>query len=147
MAASQSWRRISLVLNGHRFQSWSDSEPPVDFPKIEVLKTKTGRDGSLHATDSGMRGGEVTVKLQPTSPSTQRCLQWLTEAARDQHLTFSGSYSDPGTRTAARLKGGRLMSADSIVNPDKEYEATFVFEEIIPSADGGVFVPPPPLSV
>lgn len=141
--AEDSWRRVSFILNGHRFQGWSDDKPPIDFPKIELKETKRGADGVLYATDTGIRGGEVTVKLFPTSVSTQRVLKWRAEAQRDRALVFNGSFVNPDTNSSSRMKNGYLKSSDGESVPGKTFMATFEFEQIIPSADSGTFSPRP----
>ena len=138
-----SHRQCELILNAHRFTGFSDDDPPVDFPAIDLTKIQYGQDGTLYATDTGRQGGEMMVKLAPSSPSAQRIARWFRERQQGARRTFSGTYGDPGLGYSLTLEGGKLVSAPPIVVPGQTYEAKFSFERLIPQMDGAQFDPAP----
>lgn len=143
MATHLSWRHIELILNGHRFQGWSDDDPPVEFPDIDLVNVVTGKDGAAYYSDTGMLGGEVTIKLLPTSESAKRCLRWLEERDSGARLEFEGTYGDSEIGFSAALRGGALRTCRPATVPDQNFEVVFHFEEIIPDYDAAQFSPAP----
>lgn len=136
-------RHAELTINGHRFTGFSDDDPPVEFPDIELITTMRGRDGAMYASDTAIQGGEVTVKLLPTSQSAKQVLRWMTEILRGGRMLFQGSYADTELGYSVQLKGGMLKTAPPSVVPGKTYEATFEFEQLLPDYDGANFAPAP----
>ena len=138
-----SFEHIKLTLNGHTFQGWANEDPPVEFPDIEFLETDWGKDGTLYASNTAIRGGEVMVKLLPSSRSTKKVLNWVSERQRGKRLSFKGTFSDPELGFTVTLRGGLLTQAAAAAVPDKTYEATFTFEEILPNYNTAQFDPKP----
>ena len=143
MSTTLSFRHISFQVNGHEFTAWADEDPPVDFDKVDLLEITRGRDGTLYTSDKGVRGGNVTVKLLPTSPSAIRCLQWLNESLQDEDLDFEAIYADSRLGIALTLQGGKLMGCDPTIVDGKTFECTWVFEEFVPDVDGATLAPGP----
>ena len=138
-----STRHCELVINGHKFTAYADEDSPVEFPDIEHLEHSFGKDGTLYLSDTGMQGGEVTVKLAPSSPSAKRVLRWHAEMIRGMRLSFEGTYGDPGLSYDVTLRGGVLMKSPPSVVPNKTFECVFLFEQIIPNYDSAAFDPAP----
>ena len=143
MPKAVSQRRISLILNGHQFEGWSTSDAPVKFPGVDLLEIQRGRDGTMYASDTGNRGGEMQVMLHPTSISAQRCAKWWGEHAKDADLNFSGIYNDPDLGISLSLRGGKMRNAPPIPVQGEDYQATWDFEEMVPNVDGGTPNEPP----
>ena len=136
MATTLSFRHVSLQINGHSFSGWADEDPPVDFESLDLLEATFGRSGDMYISDRGKRGGEVTVKLLPTSPSAVRCLQWLNESLKDADLDFNGIYADTKLNIGLTMKNGKFKMCDTTVVDGKTFECTWLFEELIPDVDG-----------
>jgi len=138
-----SYRHLELIINGHRFESWSDDDTPVEFPEITFADTVIGRDGTMSVTDTGNLGGELVVNLLPTSKSAQRIIQWIQERNRGERQFFDGTFSDTETGFSVQLKGGILKMAKPTVTPGETYTATFEFEQLVPDYDGATFAGAP----
>lgn len=143
MATIFSWRQIQLLLNGHRFTGFADEDPAVEFDSVDLAEITTGRDGTLHADDTGVLGGPVTIKLLPGSESVKQCLRWKAERDRGEHTEFEGTFADPTLGFSAALRGGIFMSCPTMTVPGQTFEVVFHFEEIVPDADGANFSPSP----
>ena len=143
MVVIQSQRNISLLLQGHRFQSFAEEEEPVSFDAPEMLSVKYGDDGTMYVKSSGMLGGEMTVRLAPTSRSAGWCLTRRMEVKRGTPMVLAGTYSDPNRNYSADLRGGVLVSCPTAVTPGTTFEATFKFEEIDAHSEGALFGDPP----
>ena len=128
-------RHAILTLNGRRITAFSDDEPPVELPEIELAKTTRGQDGSMYATGTAAKGGEVMVKLLPTSPDTKWLMRKHAQIQNGARITFKGSYGDSEIGYKVLLRGGVLVKAPAGISPGKNVEFTFDFEEVIPQFD------------
>jgi len=138
-----SYKHVELIINGHRFESWSDDDTPVEFPEITFVETTIGRDGTMSVVDTGALGGELVVNLLSTSRSAQRIIQWIQERNRGARSFFEGTFSDTELGYSVQLKGGVLKMAKPTVTPGETYTATFEFEEMVPDFDGANFAGSP----
>ena len=143
MPTELGWRHIQMVINGIRVTGYSDDSPPVEFPDIELLQETWGPDGTLHLLSTGRKGGEVMVKLLPTSAFVEHLLRWHADIQGDENLEFEGTYADARLNFSCLMRGGKLKICPPAVVPGETFEATFVFEELIPQADRFLVSPPP----
>ena len=134
-----SWRHISLVIGGYEFSGFAGDDQPVVFPTIEMVDPQFGKDGVLYGVDTGMLGGEVSVKLQMASGGVKQCLQWLAQRHKGVRRSFDGNFGDTELGFSVQMKGGLLKSCMSAGTPGGTFEATWVFQEIIPDYDGAQF--------
>ena len=138
---------IETIINGHRFQGISDDERPYEFPSDqELVEVKMGVDGGVYGMTKPHFGGPFKIKLEPTSPSVQWCIQQrrLFDRAIEEgtpHVYYSGSYRDIAQGRSAVLSGGFLLTANQMAEQGQIYEITFQFEKIVPNVDGAQFVP------
>ena len=147
MAQLKSHRHVECVLNGHRITGWSDDDPPYEFEYEDSIEIKRGQDGGLYGSSMPNFGGKFTIKLDPTSPSAQWCMQQeqLRKNAMKNNTairTYSGTFSDPVQGVSWRLEGGFIMKFPSTSIANTSYEAMLEFEEITANVDGGTFHAP-----
>lgn len=135
-----SHRHIKMTINGIRITGFADDDQPVSFPNIEMVDPKFGKDGSLYGTDTGMLGGEVTIKLLPAAPFVKQCLNWMAERHKLVRRTFYGTYGDNQLNFQISMLGGMLKSCTSASTPGQTFEIVFVFEELIPDYDNAKFL-------
>ena len=141
MTTELSYDHIDLRINGHRVSGYSDAEPAIEFPAITLVRTKWGNDGRLYVTNTSIKGGQLMLKLLPTSNTAKQILRWFQQRQRGARLEFAGSYGDPELEYNVQLIAGKLEEADPAIVPDKDYEATFIFEKILPDFDAARFEP------
>ena len=144
MPKQNSIRHIDFTINGHRIDGWADDDPPYEFPDIDTVEIKYGKDGSLYASDTGIQGGEVMLKLLPDSRSTKQILRWFAERQRGTALEFTGSFNDTERGYSVQMKGGFLKRCPAGTSINKTFEPVFEFEQILPDYDAADFDPPPP---
>ena len=83
-----------LIMNGERVSGLSDDDNPVELPNITLVEENYGSDGIMYVMGTSIKGGEVKVKLQPTSPHVK---QWMRDFAQIQQgavINYNGSYGD-----------------------------------------------------
>ena len=147
MAQIESFASVELIINGHRFTSWADEDPPLEFEFESSSDRKRGADGGLYAKGMPVYGGMMTFKMFPTSPTTQWAMQ-REQTRKDAHFSgipqeyFNGTYSNPITGTSYRLEGGIIDIFPAVAIPGLTYEGTIDFEVITSLVDGGTFNPP-----
>ena len=143
MPSQLSYLNQHLILNGERITGFADEEPAVDLPNIALSKTKRGPDGTMFVMGTGAKGGEVTVKLLPTSPSVKTFMRAHAEIQQGARIDFEGSFSDDELGFSMLLRGGVLVEAPPGITPDMNPHFKFDFEEAVPEFDGAQFAPTP----
>ena len=135
------------MLNGHRFVGWAEDDPPYEFEYEDASELKRGQDGGLYGMSMPSFGGILTIKLQPSSPTTQWCIQQeqirknlMKSKAQDR--IYRGTISDPAVGITAELSGGIIVQLPAWPIGNQTYEGRFDFEEITSQVDGGTFHPP-----
>lgn len=135
-----------LILNGHRFSGFADEEPAVELEPVELLMEKWSKDGALHGVGTNRKGGQMTVKLQPTSPSAKWMLGQHAEIQRGERIEWNGTYGDPGLNYDQTLRGGLLKSCPFGTSPDQTFEVVLIFERVTPDYGAADFSPTPEAS-
>ena len=139
---------VDLILSGIRIEGYAEEDEPVEFPDgSDRVEIKTGADGASYGVSKAMFGGDVTIRLEPTSPSTQQFIQWGQEQKENMRnrrafRIHSGSYTDTVQRRSSRLEGGMLKTWPDQATPDKTFEVVIHFDDIINQVDAAVFHPP-----
>ena len=143
MAYFLSAASVTLTLNGHKVTGFADSADAITMPTIEQVMTKTGADGRIQAHSTGTKGGDVTITLQPTSPSH---LFFQKQAVLQQGgagTVWRGTLRDAQSGLTVRLENGYLRNytpAGAVGKGDAKDQAyMFTFERIIPNVDGARF--------
>ena len=142
-----SLERTTVTLNGHVVQGWSEDADALSMPdEFEFATTRRGADGMLAAFGTGARGGEVAIKLLPTSPSAQFFMQQQTAILGGDRVVWDASIVNDETGASFTLTRGVLikgplgqnMGAGDFANQT----FTLDFEEIVPNYDGASFDAP-----
>lgn len=139
MTTQLSTRSSILILNGVRITGFSDDDNPVEFDESELATVKFGQDGTLYANATGKQGGEMTVKLLPSSPSTKWLMRHAARIKAGAVIYWNGSYGDPSLNYKATLRGGIMTKPPNAIVPGTDPSFMFTFEEIIPDFDTARF--------
>ena len=148
MSQFLSHAHIEFEVGGHTFVGYADEDRPIEFDGgADRISTSVGKDGGLYGVDEAMLGGDITVRLSPTSPSAQWCImenQMRKDGLAEGGATpiYDGSYNDSAQGRSAELLGGVLVTCPDMVEPGVTFEVMFRFEQIISSVDGATFTAP-----
>ena len=134
-----SWRHITLKINDHVFVSLASDDQPVTFPNMDLVDVVYGKSGEMYGNETGMLGGDVSVRVLPASRDAQQLLTWLAQRHKGSRRTFSGSFGDSHLGFSVQMRGGLMKSCTAASVPGADFEAVFAFQEIIPDYDGATF--------
>ena len=143
MPTELSHRHQTLIMNGERVTGLASDDPPVDLPQIALIEEDFGNDGTMYGMGTAMRGGDVVVKLQPSSPQVKSWMRKFAEIQAGARILWNGVYGDSSLGYSTLLRGGFLKQARPGITPGQTAEFTFVFEECIPQFDNARFAPIP----
>ena len=143
MTTQTSHRKCTLELMGETVTGLADDDPPVEIPQIEMITTKFGQDGTMYAHNLEILGGELMVKLLPTSPWCKKMLRWMAEMQNGMRLDFTGTYGDSELGFSTQLEGGVMTKCPPAVIPNQTFEVSFMFEEMRPQYDSAKFAASP----
>lgn len=100
-----------LLINGHLVSGFSDSEDCLGFPQdLELATVTKGADGKMCGSKTGEKGGEVTIKLLPNSPSAAFFAKLIKQQQLGLPIIISGSWSNPSVGEFIQMKGGILKT-------------------------------------
>ena len=138
---------VKIILNGHMITGMSSDEPSYEWEFEDAAEIETGTDAGMYGVSKPSVGGIFTIKLAPTSPSAQWCMQQetLRSNAVLQGTTlrvYEGSFSDQATGVSWGMTGGVILMFPKTRVAGVAYEAKLQFEKITSQVDGGVFRPP-----
>ena len=126
---------------------WSDDEDAFMVPDVELAKIIRGADGKMMASATSNRGGEIRLKLLPTSLSTQFFAQQISQIRLGATVVFNGLSFNNESGISLRMERGVLITGPFGQTQGKEAAATrefvFEFESLIPNYDGARFTGPP----
>ena len=139
-------RNAVLVIGGETLTTvtgLSDDNPPVELPEIPLYETHVGYDGTMYAQGTGRQGGEVKIKLLPTSPTNVRWLNIHAQIQKGMHVIFRGTYNyqlhaiDGNGRELVQdygftLSGGVMKMGPPGIIAGMNGIWTFEFEKITP---------------
>ena len=132
-----------LIINGERVSGLAPGDNPVELPTITLVEEEYGSDGIMYTMATSVKGGEVKVKLQPTSATVQTWMRDFARIQQGERIAYNGSYGDSELGYNTALRGGVLKMAPPGVTPGVNAEFTFVFEECVPEFDSAQFRPAP----
>ena len=90
---------------------WSDDNDALTMPdEFEIMNTRFGAGGELAAFRTGLRGGDVTIKLLPTSPTVKSLMIRLTEVHRGVMMEWTGKIRDTVNNFSYDLTDGVMKS-------------------------------------
>ena len=136
----------TVTLNGHAVQgsksnivgAWSEDTDALTLPDaFEFATVRRGAAGDMVAFRTGDRGGPVSLKLLPNSPSVPFFMRQVTEILVNRAVViWDGSVHHVRTGARATLRRGVLTAGPLWYTMGKGEVAnmtfTWEFEEIIP---------------
>ena len=128
----------TVVIGGHTVTGWSDDSDALTMPdEYSPYNIRYGADGELAAFRTGRKGGEVTIKVLPTSPTARYFIQQMENIRRNPgaEVNFNGTVRNTGAVPfTVHLRDGVLMTAPMGYTMGAGDVAnrmfTFAFEEI-----------------
>jgi len=120
-----------FILNGHLVTGWSESEDCLAFPdSLELANFTKGADGKMVGTGTGEKGGPVTIKLQPNSPTVAFLSKLIKAQQQGLPIVYRASWTNPIGVERVNCKGGMLITAPkgSVYGKGKVSEKTYTFE-------------------
>ena len=107
------WENNDENVNNHTVTGWSDDADALTMPdEFEIMNTRFGAGGDLAAFRTGMRGGDVTIKLLPTSPSVVHFMRRLQFVLRpENYLRFDGRVTDNTNDFYFDLEDGVMVAS------------------------------------
>ena len=135
---------VTVLLNGHTVEGeqtikgWSGDTDALTLPDaFEFASVRRGATGDMAAFSTGDRGGPVTLKLMPNSPSVPFLMKQVTRILGDKaEVIWEGSVKHKRTGASVTLKRGVLISGPVWYTMGKGEAGNLTFnwefEEIIP---------------
>ena len=128
---------ITALLNGTRIEGWSDDEDALSFPDLELFNDRAGGDGLVAYFARGERGGEVTIKLMPNSPTRSLLMRHIQQFQTDRTIhIYKLVVIDEENGTTVTCNNGRLKMGPLGQTQGMEAAAnanfTFRFQDVIP---------------
>ena len=129
---------VTFILNGHTVEGWSEDTDALTLPDaFEFASVRRGATGDMAAFSTGDRGGPVTLKLMPNSPSVPFFMNQVTRILVERaEVIWDGSVKHKRTGASVTLKRGILVSGPLWYTLGKAEAGnptfTWEFQEIIP---------------
>ena len=135
---------VTVTLNGHTVEGeqtirgWSEDTDALTLPDaFEFASVRRGANGDMAAFSTGDRGGPVTLKLLPNSPSVPFLMNQVTRILVERAVViWDGSVKHSRTKASVTLKRGILISGPVWYTMGKgevgNLTFTWEFQEIIP---------------
>ncbi len=136
---------VTVLLNGHTVEGeqtirgWSEDTDALTLPDaFEFASVRRGATGDMAAFSTGDRGGPVSLKLLPNSPSVPFLMNQVTRILSDKaEVIWDGSVKHIKTGASVTLKRGILISGPLWYTMGKGEASnltfTWEFEEITPN--------------
>lgn len=132
-----SLEQFSVVINGHTFTGWSDDTDALSLPNIDLANVVRGADGKMVAVSTGEKGGPVTFKLLPNSPTTKFLMNAITAQLNGAAIKWNGIIRDSINQTFVALVNGTLANGPLGQTIGKgeaaNREFTIEFESVTPN--------------
>ena len=129
---------VTVTLNGHTVEGWSEDSDALTLPdSFEFASVRRGATGDMAAFSTGDRGGPVTLKLMPNSPSVPFLMNQVTRILVERaEVIWDGSVKHNRTGASVTLKRGILISGPVWYTMGKGEASNLTFnwefQEIIP---------------
>ena len=136
---------VTVILNGHTVEGeqtisgWSEDTDALTLPDaFEFASVRRGATGKMAAFSTGDRGGPVTLKLMPNSPSVPFLMTQVARILGDKaEVIWEGSVRHKRTEASVSLSRGVLVSGPLWYTMGKGEAGnptfTWEFEQIIPN--------------
>ena len=135
---------VTFTLNGHTVEGeqiirgWSEDTDALTLPDaFEFASVRRGATGVMAAFSTGDRGGPVTLKLMPNSPSVPFLMNQVTRILGNKaEVIWDGSVKHSKSGASVALIRGILVSGPLWYTMGKgeagNLTFTWEFQEIIP---------------
>ena len=135
---------VTVTLNGHTVEGeqtirgWSEDTDALTLPDaFEFASVRRGATGDMAAFSTGDRGGPVSLKLLPNSPSVPFLMNQVTRILVERaKVIWDGSVKHIKTGASVTLKRGILISGPVWYTMGKGEVSNLTFnwefQEIIP---------------
>ena len=129
---------VTVILNGHPVEGWSEDTDALTLPDaFEFASVRRGATGDMAAFSTGDRGGPVSLKLLPSSPSVPFLMNQVTRILVERaEVIWDGSVKHIKTGASVTLKRGVLVSGPLWYTMGKgevgNLTFNWEFQEIIP---------------
>ena len=133
---------VEMEINGIPIEYLSDDADCIAFPNAQKqTEERLGFTGDeVYFGSPERRGGMVTIKLLPNSPSLAPLMRLAAAWRRGEAIVWEGNISDLNTGASATMSGGALMQAPRFFTYGKEtvgnMEFQWKFQDIVDSFDG-----------
>lgn len=139
-----SLEQTTVTLNGEIVTGWSDDTDALSLPQdLEIAVTKFGADGMMTGAGTGIKGGEVTFKLLPNSPTTKSLMNIATTLQNGGRVEFDATVEDENLGYKINMERGVLnkFPAGPSLGKGEVSNAEFVFsfERIMPDYSAANF--------
>ena len=136
---------VTVILNGHTVEGeqiikgWSEDTDALTLPDaFEFASVRRGATGVMAAFSTGDRGGPVSLKLMPNSPSVPFFMKQVTRILVDKaEVIWDGNVIHSRTKASVALSRGILISGPLWYTMGKGEAGnptfTWEFEQIIPN--------------
>ncbi len=136
---------VTVTLNGHTVEGeqiirgWSEDTDALTLPDaFEFASVRRGATGEMAAFSTGDRGGPVTLKLIPNSPSVPFLMNQVTRILVERaEVIWDGSVKHRKSGASVTLKRGILVSGPLWYTMGKgevgNLTFNWEFQEIIPN--------------
>lgn len=121
----------AFTINGHLVSGWSDSSDCLAFPdSVEFSAFKKGATGTMISTATGERGGPVTIKVLPNSPTAAFFAKLIKQKENGIPVQFEATWVNPVAGEFITCSGGTMVSGPKGTTYGKGEvgEKVYVFE-------------------
>lgn len=133
---------VDITLNGHVVEGLSDDADALSMPNIELFQTRRGARGEMVSFRTGNRGGEIMLKLLPSSRThvfLQRQVARMNNPSDPARVNWEMEINDEFNGVHVHCRNGVLKTAPYGQTlgqgeaANREY--TFEFQTIDPQYD------------
>ena len=138
-------KKTNIFPNGLDILGWSEDSAALTLPdSFEFASVRRGASGDMAAFSTGDKGGPVSLKLLPNSPSVPFLMQQVTLILQeDAVVVWHGNVKHTKSGISVALERGILVSGPLWYTMGKgevgNLTFTWEFEQIIPKFDGVSF--------
>ena len=133
----------SLTLNGIPIVGLADIPDAVSFPEIDRVLTEYSAEGFILQALSGMKGGNVVITLQASSPSVKVLQEWQTAMVKGEIREIRGEARNSVWNIDCEMKGGVFKAGKSFIDFGSGVPRPQVyrisFQEILGNFSGATF--------
>ena len=134
MSVFLSLSNVTVIGNGHTFNSFASANDAVQFDQVEIAQVEYGANRDMIASSVGQDGGSMTLKLLANSEDVAYMQQRITEQQNGSVIIWKFTINYNDINAVTRCTGGVLtdvplaQTIGSGISPVMEY--TWMFQKI-----------------